>query len=290
MFDNIAEVKEYFDTISIDKSPKTIRVYSDAVNKIFSYLHIESFQDVKKITVKNLRDHQNNMLQSGMQPSSVNTNTRPIRAMFNWLVENEYLNKSPMDKMKDLKAKRKDPAVITEDEITLMVKACKNELDRILLVMYLTTGLRREELISLKLSDYNGTHINPLRKGNEKQEIILQPGVKNLLDKYLEKRIVKYPNTDALFVSKMGKRFTGTAIYYKIKSIAKLAGLPEDRIKLIHVHSTRHSFAGKMLDEGNDIHTLQRILNHRSIATTMLYAHLSTKKMDSAILNQKEIV
>ena len=290
MFDNIAEVKEYFDTISIDKSPKTIRVYSDAVNKMFSYLHIESFQDVKKITVKNLRDHQNNMLQSGMQPSSVNTNTRPIRAMFNWLVENEYLNKSPMDKMKDLKAKRKDPAVITEDEITLMVKACKNELDRILLVMYLTTGLRREELISLKLSDYNGTHINPLRKGNEKQEIILQPGVKNLLDKYLEKRIVKYPNTDALFVSKMGKRFTGTAIYYKIKSIAKLAGLPEDRIKLIHVHSTRHSFAGKMLDEGNDIHTLQRILNHRSIATTMLYAHLSTKKMDSAILNQKEIV
>jgi integrase/recombinase XerD len=289
MFDNIPEIKEYFDTMAIDKSPKTMRVYSDAVNKMISYLHIENFQDVKKITAKNLRDHQKNMVDNGLSKSSVNTNMRPIRAMFNWLVENEYLNKSPMDNVRDMKAQKKEVCVLEDEEVDAMINACKNELDRLILILYFSTGLRREELCSLKLNSYNGKYIMPMRKGNEEQRLILQPKVCELLDAYLEKRLKKYPNTDALIVSKMGKAFTGTAIYMKVKSIARLAGFSDKRVNEIHVHTFRHNFSKSILDSGNSIYALKELLNHKNLNTTLIYSHLSSKAADKAMLNQREI-
>jgi site-specific recombinase XerD len=288
-YNNIPEIKEYFDTISIDKSPKTIRTYGDAVNKMISYLHIENFQDIRKITAKDLRDHQNNMKRLGLSSSSINTNMRPIRAMFNWLVENEYLNKSPMDAVHDVKCEKKVVTFLSEDEESLMINACKNELDRLLLYVLLQTGIRRAELCGLKLNDFDGSHILVHGKGDKQRRLILTPYVNELLNKYLEHRNKKYGNsTDALFVSKMGKPFTGTAIYLKIKSIAKLANLPEDRIEKIHVHITRHTFCTNML-EICSLPQVQAMMGHSDAETTMKYAHVRNSSMDAAMLNQKEI-
>jgi integrase/recombinase XerC len=290
MFDNIPEIKEYFDTMAIDKSPKTMRVYSDAVNKMISYLHIESFQDVKKITAKNLRDHQKNMVDNGLSKSSVNTNMRPIHAMFSWMVENEYLSKSPMNSVHDLKCEKKVTVFLSEDEEKFMIDACKNDLDRLLLSVLLLTGIRRAELCGLKLNDFDGSHILVHGKGNKQRRLILKPYVIDLLNKYLEYRNKKYGNfTDALFVSKMGKPFTGTAIYMKIKSIAKLANLPEERIKKIHVHTARHTFCTNML-EISSLPQVQAMMGHEDAETTMKYAHVRNSSMDAAMLNQKEII
>jgi integrase/recombinase XerD len=287
---NIAEVQEYLDTLRLDKSKNTLSVYTIAINKLFNFMNVKTFDDVKNITSANLRSHQNDLKQKGLQPSSINTNMRPIRAMFHWFVENEYMEKSPMEKVKDVKMPKKEVAVLSVEEIDSMVKACKNDLDRLIFVLYITTGLRREELATLKLSDYDGTHIYPLRKGNEKQSLILQPEVADLLNSYLEKRKKKYPNTDYLIVSKMGSRFSGTAIYMKIKTIATLAGLSEDRVKQIHVHTTRHSFVANLQDSGADAYVIQRALNHKDIKTTMRYMHLRQSALDNAMLKQKSII
>jgi integrase/recombinase XerC len=288
--ENITQVQEYLDTIRLDKSKNTLDAYTDAINKLFNFMNIKNFSDVKNVTPSNLRAHQANMKAKGLQASSINTYMRPIKAMYNWFIDNGYIETSPMRNVKDMKEPKKEVAVLTVDEIDAMVGACKNDLDRLIFVLYITTGLRREELVTLKLQDYNGTHIYPVRKGNEKQALVLQPEVCKLLDEYLVKRKKKYPNTDFLLVSKMGSGFSGTAIYYKIKSIAEHAGLSEDRVKQIHVHTTRHSFVANLQDSGADVYVIQQALNHKDIKTTQRYLHLRSTALDNAMLKQKSIV
>jgi len=286
----INQIDEYLNVLAVDKSPNTIIVYSSAIKKMIEYLNIKDFSDIERIISVNLRSHQSNMKVLGLSFSSINTNMRPIKAMFNWLVENEYLKKSPMKKVKDLKEPKKVLAYLSEDEQKEMIGVCKNDLDKLIVAIFISTGLRREELANLTLNSFNSTHILISVKGNKERELILQPPVIDLLNKYLTYRNKKYGNkTDALLVSKMGRHFSGNGIYKKIKSILKLTNISKERIKYIHVHTTRHTFCTNML-EITSLPQVQKMMGHERSETTMRYAHVRNSAIDQSMLKQKDIL
>lgn len=288
---NIPEIEEYLSFLKMSKSSNTVTVYNTAIKKLFDFLKINDLEDISKVSPKDIRNHQDHLSKSGLSPSSVNTNIRPIRAMFNWLVENEYLEKSPLAKVKDLVTKKKVPAFLTEDEQDKVVDACDNITDRVIMAIFLSSGLRRNEVCALKLSDFNGTHILVSGKGNKERSLRLQDVVIDLLNTYLKYRMKKYGNkTDALIVSKMSKPYTGSMLYKKTKAILKKAGLPEDRIEKIHPHSLRHTFCANFLSAGNDIFMAQNALGHSDIKTTMIYAHLNRGALDNAMEKNRQIL
>lgn len=288
---NIAEIEEYLGTLRIDKSPATLSVYEIAINKLFSFLDVKTFDDIKNITSSDCRRHQTKMKEDGLQASSINTHMRPIRAMFNWLIENEYLETSPLSKVKDLKTPKKVLSYLSEEESILMVNACKNILDKLIIVLFITTGMRRNELISLKMSDFVGNHIIVNGKGSKQRKLILQPEVCDLMNKWIKIRNKKYGNkTEYLIVSKMGDKFSGHSISAKIKTIMQLAGFSEERIQQIHTHSLRHTFVANLFESGADIFTAQSALGHQNLATTQIYAHIRNSALDRAMLNQKSIL
>lgn len=288
---NIPEINEYINTVKLDKSPNTVSTYETAINKFIEFLNIESFDDVKKITSADCRNHQTHMKELGLQHSSINTNIRPLRAMFNWLVENENLETSPLSKVKDLKVPKKVLAYLTEEEISLMVNSCKNVLDKLIIVLLITTGLRRNELVSLKTSDFVGSHIIVNGKGSKQRKLILQPEVCDLMNKWLKIRNRKYGDTcEYLLVSKMRSQFSGNAIWEKVKSVMRLAGISEERVDQIHTHSLRHTFVANLFESGGDIFTAKSALGHENLATTQLYAHIRNSALDRAMLNQKSIL
>lgn len=287
----IDQVDEYFNVLSTDKSEHTIRSYHNAVRKLFDFLDIKTFDNIMAIKSDDIRKHQVNMKSKGISHPSINTNIRPLRAMFNWFVENEYLNKSPFDKVKDLRTEKKVVEFLSEFEQEQIVHACrKNIIDLLIFSILISTGIRRDELCQLNTEDYDGEHILIHGKGNKERKLILQDPIVNLLDKYLDLRLKKYGKQfQPLILSKAG-RFTGGAIYDRIKSILVKAGLPEDRVDEIHPHSLRHSFVANMLEAGNDIYVTSRSLGHQNIETTMKYAHLHGSTMDKAIKNQRSIL
>jgi site-specific recombinase XerD len=255
------------------------------------FLKIETFDDIKKLTSSDIRSHQSNMKETGLQPSSVNSNMRPLKAMFNWLVENEYLETSPMSKVKDLKAPKKLVAFLTEEEIALMVGACKNVLDKLIIVLLITAGLRSNELLSLKLTDVVGCHIIVNGKGSKQRKLILQPDVCDLLNEWIKKRNKKYGDvSEYLLVSKWRCKFAANSLREKIRTIMRNGGIPEERIKQIHTHSLRHTFVANLFESGADIFTAQSALGHQNLATTQIYAHLRNSALDRAMLNQKSIL
>lgn len=288
---NIQEIDEWIDTIKIDKSKHTLTMYQSALNKLFEYNKIKSFDDIKKITSSDIRNFQKYLKESGLQESSVNSNIRPIRSMFNWLVYNEYLEKSPMIKIKDLKCAKKEREFLSEDEQEKIILSCDKIQDRLILALLITTGIRRDELCRLSLKDFDGTHILVHGKGKKERSLRLQDDVIQLMNLYIEHRNKKFGDgTDALVVSSYGNHYTGNAIYKKIKTVMKKAGLPEDRIEKIHPHSCRHSFVANMLDGGADIFVVSNALGHSKLEiTSNIYGHIHSKTMDRAMMNQKSI-
>lgn len=291
MNSEIKEIKEYFDYLKLDKSKNTIRSYATAIDLFLEFSKINNFLELKKITSQDLRNFQMYLKNSGVSLSSINARIRPIKAMLNWMVDNSYIEVSPAYRLKDLKVGKKIPAFLSEEEVDVMINACKNDLDKLIVALLVTTGLRREELTSLRLKDYDGLHITVNGKGNKQRVLILQEDVVKLMNKWIEKRNKKYGKiNDYIFVSKAKTKFDGSSILRKIKSIMRDGGFEDERIKQIHTHSLRHTFVANLFEYGADIYTAQVALGHENLTTTQIYSHLRNSALDKSMLNMKPVL
>lgn len=282
----IAEIEEYIELISMDHSPNTIRLYKNAISKLLEKLSIQNFDQILALKPVDIRKYQNILLKE-MCASSVNSNIRPLKAMFNWMVENEMISKSPLKGIKELKTSKKEPIFLTDEEQEKIVGACKTKEELLIVGILISTGIRRDELCKITKKDYNGTHILVHGKGNKERTLALQDEVITLLEDYLASR---KDNCEALIVSRLKKPFRGGGIYKKVKSILGKAGIDEDRMEKITPHKLRHTFVANMLDNGADIYTCQMGLGHSSIKTTMRYAHLKNSTLDRFLKSQKPIL
>jgi len=292
----ISQIQDYMNAMKLDKSPSTVRSYDLAIRKFCDFLKIETFENLVGVTPANIREFQTKLIanKSGDEldkaKNTANAYFRPLKAMFNWFIVQEYLDKSPFNKVKLLKVDKKEPTYITDEEVSAMISSCKKVDDLIILSLLLTTGLRREELTTLKLSSVLNNHILVDGKGSKEAWLQLQPRVVEELNKYLEYRNKKYGNkTEYLLVSKMGCKYSGNSIRARIQTIGERAGIPEERLKMIHTHSTRHTFCKNMFASGASTRVVQGAMRHANIQTTMIYAHMGDDTLDNAILNQKSI-
>lgn len=287
----LKQIEEYLNNVKMDKSPQTVAQYTISISKLSDFFELESFETLKNMTLSDCRKYQTFLSQSGIKKSSVNAYIRPLKAMFTWFVDNEYLDNSPFDKIKSLKTPKSMPVFLTHEEISAMFGACKTLTDKLIFGLLVTTGLRRSELTNLKIDDIDGQHILPMGKGDKSRRLILQPEIDDLLCEYLEYRKENNINSEYLLISKTGNKFSGESIRQKIQSIGKRAGIPEQRLSTIHPHSLRHSYAANMLESGADIKVLQVGLGHASMNTTSeIYAHVRDTVLDNAMLNMRSIV
>jgi site-specific recombinase XerD len=290
-YENISEIKEYFENLKIDKSPHTIRAYSTSINLLLDFTGAENFSDVIKITPQDLRSFQRKLKEGGSEMSTINSRMRPIRAMFNWLVLNEYLESTPASKVKDLKTPKKMINFLSEEEIVSMINASDNIRDRLIIALLVATGIRRNELISLKVNDFDGKHIIINGKGSKQRKLMIQEDVSKLMYQWISIRNKKYGGiNDYLFVSNHKTKFDGDSILEKVKSTMRKANFTDERIQQIHTHSLRHTFVANLFESGADIYVAKNALGHENLSTTTLYSHLRNTAMDKAMGNMKSFI
>lgn len=118
-------------------------------------------------------------------------------------------------------------------------------------------------------------------KGNKERKIFLTSATKKALEHWLKEREKILTPTNALFITKQGKRMTGRSVQDVVKKCLILANLEH---KNISVHKLRHTAATLMYQYGKvDIRSLQQILGHESIATTEIYTHIDESQLRSAV-------
>lgn len=215
-----------------------------------------------------------------------------LRGWFRWLVDRGYASK-PLSVPRCDKGRRHIPRALTPEQVRAMIATCGDRShidlrDRAILECLYSTGCRVSELCNLELdnlelrqlkdSDAWRGKLRVVGKGDRERIVFLAPSAVDSLRVYIERarHPVSIPyHARSVFVSSIGRRMQRQRVARMIRSRAKLAGISEP----VTTHWMRHSFATHMLERGADIRSIQEMLGHQDISTTMVYTHVATERL-----------
>ena len=173
-------------------------------------------------------------------------------------------------RLKRPRREKKIPQVLSQDEALALIGALSNMKHRMILTLAYVTGIRRSELLNLKVKDIDSSRgvIRIIQgKGKKSREVPVSKILIELLREYYR----CYRPKTYLFEGRQGKPYTPSSLNNVIKKAAKKAGIK----KTVSPHILRHSFATHMLDKGINLKRLQMVLGHSALRTTSIYLHLS---------------
>ncbi|QJW93821.1 tyrosine recombinase XerC [Frigoriglobus tundricola] len=156
--------------------------------------------------------------------------------------------------------------------------------DRAMLETLYSAGIRVSELVGLDLLsvDLNDGVITVRGKGKKERLALLGPDAVRAIRVWLDDRAVLLKaagkDTPAVFLNNKGGRLTTRSVGRLLAKHLKAAGLDPRTSP----HTLRHSFATHMLDAGADIRGVQELLGHKSLATTQVYTHVSTQRLQKS--------
>jgi integrase/recombinase XerD len=167
------------------------------------------------------------------------------------------------------------PTILSPEEATRVIDSAANLSHRAMLMTLYSTGMRRAELVHLKVEDIDSQRMTiHIRQGKRKKDrfVPLSPKLLETLREYW--RCVK-PKT-YLFPGRDGDvPLTTKAVWHACRAAVRKAGIQ----KRISPHSLRHSYATHLLEAGADLHTIQLLLGHSDIKDTTVYLHLSQRHL-----------
>ena len=171
---------------------------------------------------------------------------------------------------------RRLPTVLSEEEVSQILKQISNLKHRAMLYLIYSAGLRMGELINLKITDILSDRKMILirsGKGRKDRTTLLSDRVLPLLRLYYKAYLPK----EYLFEGMDGGRYSSRSVQNVLKQAMARAGIR----KKATIHTLRHSFATHLLEQGVDLRYIQTLLGHQSSKTTEIYTHVSTKALSN---------
>lgn len=196
-----------------------------------------------------------------------------VRSFYDYLRMRKIVSEDPaIDLEVPSTTKGEEPSFVTIDKVRELIESTKGEThetrDRIILKLFVSTGLRLAELHSLDTTDIEDTQITIRRgKGNKTRRVFITEDLAEEISDYVASR---EDETVPLFMSQKGSRISESSIQRLVKKYMGKIGLDLDKFS---THSLRHSFASIMLEKNVDIVTIQKSLGHSSLETTQRYVH-----------------
>ncbi len=177
-------------------------------------------------------------------------------------------------RMPPIKKKQTLPVVLSKQECKVLFKAPRTLKHRFLLAFAYSAGLRMNELRLLKLSEVDAhrqqIHIRQ-GKGKKDRYVVLSNLITEKLPFYLNE--VK-PRVYLFEGSTPGEPMGERSIQYVINEALAKTSIQ----KAVSMHTLRHSFATHLLEDGVDIYSIQKLLGHSRIETTIIYLHIAQVK------------
>lgn len=219
--------------------------------------------------------------------ATVNRKIDTLRTFFLFAVEQEYLERNPMEKIKTPRPEKTLPIYLHEEELLRLLRLPgykKGKFwrrDRAILYLLAYTGLRRSELLALTWADvrFDDSTIRVMGKGDQERLVPMNQVLSEVLWDYLQSQLPIHPGK-GLFINQWGRPLNRSTLQYLFKWYVKMAGLDVERISL---HKLRHTFATMLLSHGTDLRTIQALLGHSEISSTQIYTHTNAAKKKVAV-------
>lgn len=219
----------------------------------------------------------------GNSETTLNNNRLDLNSFYSWLVEEEYIPRNPIKRIKPIKGELKVRKPYSDTEVTKIKDNCKTFKQKAVMDLLLTTGIRNSELCSIKLSDvdFYDKSIVIHGKGNKQRIVYLSDGCLLHISQYLEDRKSKGIESEYLICNDRKKLIDGQYKYTGLsneclRKIVKQVG-ESANVENNYPHKFRRTFACTMLDY-SDIATVQTLMGHACITTTQIYVEVNEKR------------
>lgn len=265
-----------FDTISI----------SDIDIKMIRDITLSDAYEFLNYTAKERLKHAGSESSGiGLIASSRARKISALRSFFRYLTDKrQLLEYNPIQNLDYPSIKKSLPQYLSvEDSIKLLesVEGPYQERDYCILTIFLNCGLRVSELVGLNTTDIQDDQLRVLGKGNKERMLYLNEACLNALEAYFPHRLLPPPGPDknALFVSRNRRRISARTVKWLVEKYIIMAGLDPEKYS---AHKLRHTAATLMYQNGVDIRTLQDVLGHTNLNTTMIYTHIEDSDVRTA--------
>jgi len=276
------------------KAEKTLSQYDYVFEKFTTFVGEDP--PLGEITPSVVRSFLKLLMDEDLSKATIAIHYRVLSALFNWLVGEDLLEKSPTKNIQEPKTPKIYPKVLNEEEVQKMLSAVRVRSQRwtgvrnyTILLCFIELGLRLSELINAELKDLkiNKNSLHVTGKGNKERIVSFGPTLGKQIRKWLRIRTQLseiYDNT--IFISKTGERLTARNVQRTITRIQKWAGLSD---KKVSPHVLRHTSATLSAKNGMNTFQLQRFYGWENLKTALKYVHLSGRDLQEAILEASPI-
>lgn len=230
---------------------------------------------IQSITIHDLKSYVRYKQSSGLQPQSVVSMFKMIKAFFAWCEKENYIESNIAAKVQTPKVPKKVLTGFTEVEVQTMIDSFSFQSyieirNRTIIAMLADCGLRSMEIRGLRNGDFSETSILIRGKGNKERVVFISPALKRILIRYERLRKLYFQNkvtSDHYFLTYTGNGLSHVALDNIVKEAGKRAGIEGKRVS---PHSFRHFYSVQCLTK-MDIYSLSRLLGHSDISITQRY-------------------
>lgn len=258
-------------------SKETISYYKITLNMFLDYCGRDL--DIEDLDVMLFKSYQLYLSDNkSIKRVSIRTYARAVRVFYRYLYFEDLIDIN-INKLKLIKADKEVILPLTDYEIKLLLSSFElgtflGERDKLICMLMLDCGLRRGEVVSLKLSDIDKRNQTMLINGKGSKQRVVPYGnsVCQQLNKYLSLRGFRVVHNGELFLSAEREPITGNTIKMLFQRLKITSG-----ISRIYPHLLRHTFATNYILAGGNLEVLRVLLGHSSISITQIYVHLATQ-------------
>ncbi|MBO5568232.1 MAG: site-specific tyrosine recombinase XerD [Clostridia bacterium] len=276
--DVLAQYRDYL-TTERAASENTMSSYMRDLRQLQDYLHQEKGSTLSAVSEADLRAYIEHLRESGKSVSTIARNIASWKNFYQYLIQQNIIKENPARSLSAGKAEHKLPEILSNREVELLLQQpkatdAKGTRDKAMLELMYATGIRVSELIELNVSDVN-LQTGSIRcySKNRERFIPMYPYAVSILRDYLDhvrSSMISSEENEALFVNMSGERMSRQGFWKIIKYYQNKAKIKKD----ITPHMLRHSFAAHLLENGADLKSVQKMLGHSDISSTLFYTQL----------------
>jgi len=281
-------LKAFTEYLSHEKnySIHTVNAYRKDIESFSEFCLLEhGVSEIDSIHYSIIRGWVVTLVDKEISNRSINRKIASLKAYYKFLQRVGTIESNPLAKHRALKTSKKIEVPFSEEEMKRVLSQIPFEdgfeglRDKLIIELLYVTGMRRAELVELKIEnvDLRNRTLKVLGKRNKERIVPLMPNTIVLFRDYLNQRESLDVIFDKAFVFllKSGNKIYGTLVY---RVINRYLSIVSSKVKR-SPHILRHTFATHLLNKGADLNSVKELLGHSSLASTQVYTHNSIAEL-----------
>lgn len=279
-------IQPFLDYLKFEKrySRHTLLSYQNDLVSFFDYIVTQYGETpLDQVSHIYIRSWLASLKDEGITARSINRKISTLKSFYKYSLKSGAVVQSPMAKIIAPKNEKRLPQFVDARDMGTLFNhvefpdSWEGKTERLLLLVFYSTGMRLSELVQLKDSQVNASNhsLKILGKGNKERVVPVSPELLKDIQAYQSERKKLYEDREVVFVDGRGKPLAPRKVYSLVKKYLSLVTTIEKRSP----HVLRHSFATHLMNNGADLNAVKELLGHSSLAATQVYTHNTIEKL-----------